>query len=247
MKTLISVLAVAVLTTAPAIAQKGSGSSATSVSAEMTRGKLNPAESKPGDKVMLKLNGDVKSNGEVVLKKGTTITGVIRNVHRNDGKPDVSNNAQSMLEVEWFAPESQGRSSQQLSVALQSVIQVSPLYASRQESDSDWESAKSSAAGAPVHSGGSLLGATNVALLSMPSVVAADAQTASSLQSDLGVSAGHPLFQTGHGQVVSAQGAKQSLDIFSHMNNDTVLTSRSKNFEISSGAQMQLLVGMLKN
>jgi len=246
MKNLVSIFAVAALTVMPAFSQKGSGTSATSVSAELTRGKLSPVDSKPGDQVILRLKDDVKSNGEVVLKKGTTVTGVVRNVNRVDGKTDGSSSAQSMIEVEWFAPESQGRTSQQLSVTLQSVVQVSSAYASRQESDSDWEIAKSTPASTQARSGG-LVGVTNVALLSMPSVVAADAQTASALQSDLGISAQHKLFQTGHGQIVSAGGSKQSLDIFSHMNNDSVLTSRNRNFEITSGAQMQLLVGMIRN
>jgi len=248
MKNLFSILVVAALTVMPALSQKGSGSSATSVSAVLTSGKLNSSESKPGDRVMLKLKDDVKSNGEVVLKKGTPITGVVRNVNRVDGKTDAMGHAQSMIEVEWFAPESQGRTAQQLSVALQSVVQVSPAYASRPESDGEWELATSTSAStsSQARSGGRL-GVTNVALLSMPSVVAADAQTASALQTDLGISGDHKLFQTGHGQIVSAGGSKQSLDIFSHMNNDTLLTSRSKNFEITSGAQVQLLVGMIRN
>ncbi len=260
MKNLFSIVVVVILTVTPAFSQKkasrkasskvsakASGTSATTVSAELTKGKLNSAESRPGDQVMLKLKDDVKSNGEVVLKKGTTITGVVRNVNRIEGKANAPSHAQSMISLEWFAPESQGRTSQQLSVALQSVAQVSSAYAGRQESDSDLEKNTSNSAwSAPARSAG-LLGVTNVALLSMPSVVAADAQTANALQTDLGISGEQKLFQTGHGQIVSAGGSKQALDIFSHMNNDTVLTSRSRNFEITSGAQMQLLVGMIRN
>ena len=33
-------------------------------------------------------------------------------------------------------------------------------------------------------------------------------------------------------------------DLFSHFDNDTVIASAGKSFEISSGAQMQFLVGM---
>src|ERR1043165_5003716 len=84
MKNLVPILALAALAAMPALAQKTSGTSATSVSAELIKGKLNPAESKPGDQVTLKLKDDVKSNGEVVLKKGTAITGVVRNVNRID-------------------------------------------------------------------------------------------------------------------------------------------------------------------
>ena len=42
------------------------------------------------------------------------------------------------------------------------------------------------------------------------------------------------------------KGLKQSVDLFSHLSNDTVITSPYENFEISSGAQMQLLVGVKK-
>ena len=111
-------------------------SSATHVSAEMTKGKLNPAESREGDQVALRLKDDVKSNGDVVLKKGTTITGVVRNVKRAEGKSKASGQAQSMMEVEWLAPAVQGRASQQLSIALQSVMQVNPIYAHEQEQSS---------------------------------------------------------------------------------------------------------------
>ena len=55
-------------------------SSASHVAAEVSEGRLNPAASKPGDTIVLKLKEDLKSNGDVVLKKGTPITGVVRNV-----------------------------------------------------------------------------------------------------------------------------------------------------------------------
>src|SRR5262249_34785573 len=60
--------------------------SASRVAAEMTRGRLNPAESKPGDTLAVRLMDDLRSNGNVVLKKGTTITGVVRSVERADTK-----------------------------------------------------------------------------------------------------------------------------------------------------------------
>src|SRR4051812_16399221 len=83
----IGTAAILALVTLPSNAQVSSGaqaSSASHVAAEMTKGKLNPSDSKPGDTVALKLKDDVKSNGEVVLKKGTTITGVVKNVKRFD-------------------------------------------------------------------------------------------------------------------------------------------------------------------
>lgn len=72
-------------------------------------------------------------------------------------------------------------------------------------------------------------------------VVPASAQTSSALQSSFGVS-GNQLFLVGNGQVTSPGGTTTSMDLFSHMSNDTVITSPSRDFEVSSGAQMQLLV-----
>ncbi len=270
--------------------------SATHVAAEMTKGKLNPAESKPGDTVALKLKDDVKSNGEVVLKKGTTITGVVRNVKQADAKAskgEAKGQALSMMEVEWLAPAAQGKAAQNLSIALQSVTQVNPIYQHEHSSSASDDfgfaggGAASTAVARPVSNsggqGGGLLGGvggtlgatgglatgavggvgsgvgsvsgaatpatrasgqSNVALLSMPSVVAVDHQTSSAIESSLGTASSGQLFKVGHGELVTAGGSQQSVDLFSHLSNDTVITSPGKNFEISSGAQMQLLVGV---
>lgn len=277
--------------------------SATHVAAEMTKGKLSPAESKPGDTVVLKLKDDVKSNGEVVLKKGTTVTGVVRNVKQADAKGsskgEAKGQAQSMMEVEWLAPAAaQGKAAQNLSIVLQSVTQINPIYQREQRSSTsdDFDFAGAGAASTAVarpvsNSGGQnggllggvggVVGATgsvatgtvgavgsvgssvgaatgaassatrasgqsNVALLSMPSVVAVDHQTSSAIESSLGTASSGQLFKVGHGELVSAGGSQQSVDLFSHLSNDTVITSPNKNFEISSGAQMQLLVGVNK-
>jgi len=265
-------------------------SSATHVSAEMTKGKLNPAESREGDQVALRLKDDVKSNGDVVLKKGTTITGVVRNVKRAEGKSKASGQAQSMMEVEWLVPAVQGRVSQQLSIALQSVMQVNPIYAHEQEqSSADGFGPVGGRAASSARSGGGLLGGavsattdvaggvtstagaagstaaavsgaassgvtnstrssgqSNAALLSMPSIVAVDQQTTASLENTFGMASSTQLYKVGRGEMITSGGSKQSVDIFSHLSNDTVITSPSKDFEISSGAQMQLLVGVDK-
>lgn len=258
-----------------------SATSATRVSAELTKGKLNPDKSKPGDEVVLKVKDEVRSNGKVVLKKGTEIRGVVRGVQRVESRTDA--NAQSFMQIDWLVPDAEGGASQQLNVALESLTYISPLQ--RESSmpapdlgvmGSGSGSARSSgggllggAVGASAGAVGGVLGSTaatvgagsstvlgttaaasgrsNVALMNMPSIVAADAQTTSSLQHDFGLSnSGDPLFRTGSGQVISAGGSRHALDIYSHMSNDTVLTSPSKDFEISSGAEMQMLVGIRK-
>jgi hypothetical protein len=64
------------------------------------------------------------------------------------------------------------------------------------------------------------------------------------LESTFGLSSSAQLYKVGRGEVVSASGTKHSMDIFSHMSNDTVITSSSTSFEISSGAELQVLVGV---
>jgi hypothetical protein len=212
--------------------------SAAHVAAELTMGKLNPAESRPGDAVALTLKSDLRSNGEVVLKKGTVISGVVRNVKRPDVKGatriDSNPQAQSMVEVEWFAPDSE-KKGQNLSIALETVKQVHTSLEPQGERDSNWTDLSR-------HTNSIV--ATNPAMMRMPSVVAVDHQTSSAIEGDLDTSASGPLFKIGHGELIANGASQQSVDLFSHLRNDTVITSPSRTFEISSGAQMQLLVGM---
>jgi hypothetical protein len=261
------------------VSSSAQSNSATSVAAEMSKGKLSPAASKPGDTVLLRLKNDLKSNGSVVLKRGTIITGVVRDVKRADA------NAQSMMLIEWVAPSAQGKTAKSLSVALQSVMQVNPIFRHEQESaassdfglpavDSPSQPPARPTAGRNSAPNGGLLGgkvngvvgtastvttgtvgavgtansagSSNVALLSMPTVVAVDNQTTSAIESSLNTASSGQLFRLGHGQLTTASGSQQSLDLFSHLNNDTVITSANKDFEISSGAQMQLLVGITR-
>src|SRR5262245_12041454 len=86
---------------------------ASHVSAEMIRGALNPSETKPGAEVALRLTDDLKANGDVVLKRGTTITGIVRDVKTVDPKGQ----ANSMMEIQWFAPPLQGKISRRVSIA----------------------------------------------------------------------------------------------------------------------------------
>lgn len=213
-------------------------SSASRVAAELTKGKINPVESRPGDALMVTLKSDFRSNGEVVLKKGTVITGVVRSVKRPDVKGaariETNSQAQSMVEVEWFAPDSE-KKGQNLSIALETVKQVHTSLEPEPGRDSNWAD--------PSRHTSSMV-AANPAMMRMPSVVAVDHQTSSAIEGDLDTSASGPLFKIGHGELIANGASQQSVDIFSHLRNDTVITSPSRTFEISSGAQMQLLVGM---
>ena len=211
-------------------------SSAAQVAAEMTKGKLSPAASKPRDTVVLKLKDDLKSNGAVVLHKGTVIIGVIRNVKC----AEPSGQSQSMIEIVWLAPVHQGKGSRSLSIALQSVMQINPIEKPEPEK-------ADVTAGAVAVAETERASHPNAALLSMPSVVAVDQRTTAVIEDSLGSSSSGPLFRVGRGQLLTAGGSWQSVDLFSHLNNDTLITSVGKDFEISSGAQMHLLVGVDKN
>jgi hypothetical protein len=294
-----------------------------SVSAELVKGKLSPSSSKPGDKVALRLNNDVRSNGAVLLKKGTTITGVVKNVKQVDSKSKTG--AQSMMEIEWLAPTASGAATQNLNIALQSLAYTNPLFVQQQNEESGFagaglaapRTAPQSSGGSSSHSGGLLGGATGstsstvstvssvgatssgaiggvqgagtgaagsvtsgagstvnaagrastgaagsvasgagstvsaagragtglAVSPSIPSAPVADAGVVSSLHDNFGVSGG-TLYSMGHGQVITAEGTRNNVDLFSHLSNDTVITSPGRNFEVSSGAQMQLLVGV---
>jgi hypothetical protein len=276
----VGALALPAFMTLAALPSHAQANSASHVTAEMTKGKLSPAESKPGDTVAIKLKDDVRSNGVVVLKKGSNVTGVVRNVKRVDWKGEKAESrgqAQSMIEIEWLAPAVQGRAAQSLSFTIQSVYQHEQNDTFKDDLGLASSAPGSSAVSLPARSGGgaALLGSagsavggtaavptsavstvsatpstnvasgrSNVALLSMPSVVALDQQSSAAIEDSLGTSSSGPLFRVGHGELISAGGLKQSVDLYSHLSNDTVITSPGKNFEISSGAQIQMLVGV---
>ena len=288
---------------APSWAQgtKGQAQTATktssSVSAEMVKGKLNPSSSKPGDKIAVRLKDDVRSNGTVLLKKGTTITGVVKSAKQMDSKS--KGTAQSMLEIEWLAPAGSGAATQNMNIALQSLSYTNPIFAQQQNEESSFSGTnvaaprvpQQSSGGSSSRSGGLLggvagstssttssvstiggasssavggvqatgtgvagtvasgagstvtaAGKSGAGLAASPSIPTADAGIASSLHDSFGISGG-TLYSMGHGQVITAEGTRNNVDLFSHLSNDTVITSPGRNFEVSSGAEMQLLVG----
>jgi len=279
---------------------QAAGQATSSVSAELVKGKLSPSSSKPGDKVDLRLKDDFRSNGAVLLKKGTTITGVVRNVKQMDSKSKSA--AQSMIEVEWLAPAASGAANQKLNIALQSLSYTNPLFAQQQNEESTFGGpgvaaprvAQQSGGGGSSRSGGLLggIGGTTSSTTSTVSSVGgssssaiggvgavgtgvtgtasgasstvgaatvgaagasgtgkvtslppADAGMTSALQSNLGASGGQ-WFSTGHGQIISAGGTRDNVELFSRLSNDTVIASPGRNFEVSSGAQMQLMMGV---
>jgi hypothetical protein len=232
----------------PSVSTPVPSNSASHVAAEVTEGKISPVESKPGDTLVVKLQSDVKANGQVVLKKGTTITGVVRNVKQlgdEFARTDSKNPARSIVEVEWFAPVNEEKAAPTLSIALQSLTQINPILGEQKADEFPARAATPVSNRSSSALTNSLLPRpTNRALLSMPSVVAVDDETSSLIESETGSSTGGQLFKIGKGQMIAANGSLQSVNFYSHLINDTVITSPNKNFEISAGAQMQMLVGV---
>ena len=245
--------------------------SASEVAAELINGRLNPADSKMGDTISIQLKEDVRSNGEIDLNRGTTITGVIRNVKPGEATK-IQGQAQSMIQIEWFVPPVQARSVLNLSFALESVSKLNPVREHSASSDNTGLtglSTSSTLAARSVRNAGTLLdspsaarpvlqtagggtidsaavvnGRSNVALLSMPSVIAVDRQTSATVENTLGITDSGQLFRVGHSQFFVSGGSKQSLDLYSHLKNDTVIACPNGTFEISSGTQLQMLVGV---
>src|SRR5262245_11081607 len=113
------ILASGALSSNAQVHRRTQSSSAAEVAAEMTKGKLSRAASKPRDTVVLKLKNDLRSNGRVVLRKGTVITGVVRNVKCAEGSA-----SQSIIELVWLVPVHQGKGSRRLSIALHYVMTI---------------------------------------------------------------------------------------------------------------------------
>ena len=210
-------------------------SSAVLVMAEMAQGRLSAAASQPGDMIVLKLKNDLKSNGEVLLKKGSNINGLLRTAKSSE----VPGRFQSIIEIEWMAPVLQGKTARNLSIALEFLTDATaPVATTRIQRTID----PSAMTPASLATGGG----PNAAVLSMPFVVAVDGQTSSAIESGLENPSAGPMYRIGRGRL-TASGSQQTLEIFSHLKNDTVITSASKNFEIPSGVQMRLLVGVNRN
>src|SRR4026208_1183669 len=90
-------------------------------------------------------------------------------------------------------------------------------------------------------------GQPNIALKSMPSVVRLDQKSTWTIGTSLSASESEDLFRVGRGQLLTSSGAPQIVDVFSRLCNDTVITSVSPDFDISSGVQIQLLVGVTRS
>jgi len=215
------------------VTANSSSNSASHVGAELVDGTLNPVRSKPGDAITVRLQDNIRSNGELILRKGSTLTGIVRNVTRSEDQ------SQSIVQIEWLVPAFEDKRAPELSIALKSVTQVNPIDRIEHE-----RAVPTTTESLAVNSWAPVNTRSNTALLKMPSVVAVDQQSIADIEKSLGAESPSQLFKVGQGTLITSGGSKQSVDLFSHLSNDTVITSQSKDFEISSGAQMQLLVGV---
>jgi hypothetical protein len=206
-------------------------SSAASVAAELAKGHLG-ASSQPGDVVLLKLRRDLKPTGTLVLKKGSVITGIVRTVKRTESL--------SVVEIDWLTPAAH-KVPQDLTITLQYVVQI-PNEKLQEMPAADEELDSPAVASFMRRTSGQ----SNIALKSMPSVVRLDQKTTWAIVGSLGASESEELFRVGRGQLLTPTGA-QVVDVFSRLCNDTVITSASPDFDISSGAQIQLLVGVSRS
>ena len=230
---------------------------ATAVKTELVAGSLNPSRTVIGDEISLKLNEDVKSNGKTVFKKGTIIKGVVRNVRQAETAAPV----RSLIDIEWTAPEPLIDDASALMVTLQSIAYLSPMgpmgptgpAVSKPPTTAMSREAAPAAGGAGfVHPPESVAtpaavrpnGRTNTALMSMPSIVLVDQRTTAALETGFGLTGEEQIYKTGRGDMITAAGALQSVDLYSFLSNDTMIVSADKDFEVGTGARMQLLVGI---
>jgi hypothetical protein len=210
------------------------------VAAEVTNGRLNPGESKRGDALTVSLREDLRSNGQMVLKKGATVMGMVRNVVAVENRSKEPRVPRSMVDIEWLVPAA-GATSPQLVVTLGYVFQAAESSDGR--SMTLPVAVSSFAAGTDTVSRAN--GRSNTALMRMPSVEPLEAEAARQLLNVFGIAVRDtPLFRVGRGALVSPDGVRHSLELLSFMSNETLLISESTDFEIAGSAQMQLLVGM---
>jgi hypothetical protein len=242
----LAVLVLGWTTTAALHAQKPSGKTqreiqtATTARADFIAGRLNPEHSKPGDTITLRLTEDVKSNGLSVLPKGTELTATVRRVVQKDGSKPGAGRALSMIELEWLRPLPTIPNVRQLMITLQSFTHIAseaPVTAIERTPVDTAVLPDSASEPRPN-------GKSNPALMSMPFIVAADERTTFALEQDFDFPSEEQMYRTGRGDMLNPDGERESVELFSRLANDNVITSNNRLFDVTPGAKMQLLVGV---
>jgi hypothetical protein len=234
-----------------ASASTGSAASAldsgTNIQAELTKS-LDAKKAKAGDEVTAKVTQDVKSNGQVVIHKGSKLIG-----HVTEAKARSKEDSESRLGLAFDRAVLKNGEQVALGAAVQALAPPANAAASAMNSDSLGVSGGAPAGGGAARSGGGMLGGVaGGATSTAGSTVGAAGNTAGSVANSTtgavggtvggasGVAGSGVLNSTSHG-VVGMQGLNLS-SATSGNATASVLSSTTQNIKLDSGTQMLLQV-----
>jgi len=194
---------------------------------------VDARKAKPGDQIVARTTEDIKSNGQVVIPRGSKLVGHVTDVQaRGEGQ------AESQLGLAFDHAVLKNGTQLPVSLGLQAVGSASQ---SLQAEDDSMMSAGSigGATSAGARTGGGLVGGvgatTGGVLNTAGSTTGATLHSATSAGAGLGAGAGSSLNSGSHG-VVGLPG----MDLASSTSGSGMITSRSSNVHLNSGTQMIL-------
>ncbi|HZE26028.1 MAG TPA: hypothetical protein VE083_01520 [Terriglobales bacterium] len=199
---------------------------------------VDSRKSKVGDEVMAKSTRDVKSNGQVVVPKGTRLLG-----HITEAKAKANGESDSALGIAFDRAILKDGRELPLALSIQALAATQPTASAAMESDSMMGSPSMSTGGHA--SGGVLGGATapvgGVAGTGTNTLGAAGAAAGGTVHGATeGMTAGGTLTSSARG-VVGLPGMSLNTDA-SNSTQGSVITSKSQNVHLESGTQMVLRV-----
>lgn len=211
---------------------------------------LDAKHSKPGDKVVAKTTQDVKQDGQVVLRKGTKLTG-----HVTEAQARSKENSQSTLGVVFDSALMKGSQQAPMHLGIQALAAASNQTSAALADDGGMVASGGSMAGSGRAAGGGLLGgagataggvvggAGNVAGnvgQSVNGTVGATARTAGSGAGNAGgLNAAGQLTSTSTG-VFGLQGLNLTSAASNVTQGSAVVSSSNRNVHLDSGTQMVL-------
>jgi len=198
---------------------------------------VDSRKAKPGDQVVLKATEDVKSEGNIVVPKGSKIYGHVTEVSmKSEGK------ANSSLAVVFDRAELKDGSSVALNTVVQGIAQGQVHSAA--QADDEMASASSQVGASGHHAagaGGGLLRSVGAAAGSATSnVTELGASAGSTLGSTVNSGAQTTLTSASSG-VVGLQGLALNSEL-SNATNGSLITSNGKSVRLDSGTQFLLKV-----
>ncbi len=223
--------------------------SGTNIQAELTKS-LDAKKAKAGDEVTAKVTQDVRSNGQVVIHKGSRLIG-----HVTEAKARSKEDSESRLGLAFDRAVLKNGEQVALGAAVQALAPPASAAASAVNSDSLGVGGGMPAGGGAARSGeggGTLGGVAGGATSTVGSTVGAAGNTAGSVTNSTtgsvgstvggatGTAANGALNSTSHG-VVGMQGVNLS-SATSGNATASVLSSTTQNVKLDSGTQMLLQV-----